>query len=44
VREIDDRRIGSGEAGQATRRIQERFFQIARDGDGSLHPEWLTYV
>jgi branched-chain amino acid aminotransferase len=43
VREIDGRRVGAGEPGPVTRRVQERFFQVVRDGEG-LHPEWLTYV
>jgi branched-chain amino acid aminotransferase len=43
VREVDGRRIGSGEPGPMTRRLQERFFQIVRDGDGG-HDEWLTFI
>jgi branched-chain amino acid aminotransferase len=43
VREIDDRRIGAGEPGPTTRRLQERYFQAVRDADG-VHPEWLTFL
>jgi branched-chain amino acid aminotransferase len=43
VREVDDRAIGSGTVGPVTRRIQARFFEVARGGDTS-HPEWLTRV
>jgi branched-chain amino acid aminotransferase len=43
VREIDLRKIGSGEPGPVTKKIQERFFQAVRESD-DLHPEWLTYV
>jgi len=43
VREIDDRAVGDGTVGPITRRIQERFFDIARGGDTS-HVEWLTKV
>ncbi|HUH02140.1 MAG TPA: branched-chain amino acid transaminase [Kofleriaceae bacterium] len=41
VREIDDRRIGSGEPGPITRRIQDHFFGIVQ-GKSSDHKEWLT--
>jgi branched-chain amino acid aminotransferase len=43
VREIDDRKIGSGTRGPTTKRLQDRFFQIVR-GPEQLHPEWLTFV
>ncbi|RMH39803.1 MAG: branched-chain amino acid transaminase [Deltaproteobacteria bacterium] len=43
VREIDDRRIGNGEPGPVTRRLQDRFFAIVK-GDDSDHDRWLTYV
>jgi len=43
VREVDDRKVGSGGAGPITKRLQERFFQVVR-GKEPLHPEWLTPV
>ena len=41
VREVDDRRIGSGSVGPITKRLQERYFAAVR---GEVHPEWLTRV
>ncbi|MFO0743256.1 MAG: branched-chain amino acid transaminase [Labilithrix sp.] len=43
VREIDNRPIGEGSVGPITKKIQTRFFDIARGTDSS-HPEWLTLV
>lgn len=43
VREIDDRRIGNGEPGPITRRLQDHFFAIVK-GDDDKHDHWLTYV
>jgi branched-chain amino acid aminotransferase len=43
VREIDDRRIGNGEPGPVTRRVQDRFFAVVK-GTDSKHQAWLTYV
>ncbi len=43
VREIDDRRIGSGEPGPVTRAIQDRFFEVVRGAKG-VREEWLTYT
>ena len=43
VREIDHRRIGRGEAGPVTRRLQEAFFSIVKGSD-SRHDHWLTYL
>jgi len=43
VREIDHRRLGRGEAGPLTRRIQETYFSIAKGSD-SRHDHWLTYL
>jgi branched-chain amino acid aminotransferase len=43
VREIDDRRIGTGEPGPVTRRVQETFFDTVK-GAKARYPEWLTYV
>lgn len=42
IREIDDRRVGAGQPGPTTRRLQEAFFNVVH-GKG-LHPEWLTSV
>lgn len=41
VREVDDRRIGSGSVGPITKRLQDRYFAAVR---GATHPEWLTGV
>ncbi|MGO9833833.1 MAG: branched-chain amino acid transaminase [Polyangiaceae bacterium] len=43
VREIDNRTVGEGAVGPVTKRIQARFFEVARGSDSS-HPEWLTKV
>jgi branched-chain amino acid aminotransferase len=43
VREIDDRKIGSGEPGPITRGIQETFFDVVK-GAKPRYPEWLTFV
>jgi branched-chain amino acid aminotransferase len=43
VREIDNRTVGEGTVGPLTKRIQARFFEVARGSDSS-HPEWLTKV
>jgi SsrA-binding protein len=39
VREVDDRRIGSGRPGEITTLISKTFFDIVRGGHPS-HPEW----
>jgi branched-chain amino acid aminotransferase len=45
VREVDNRKVGSGSRGPITQRIQERFFQIVRGGAAEpSHAEWLSYV
>jgi branched-chain amino acid aminotransferase len=41
VREVDDRRIGKGEPGPVTKRIQEVFFRTVR-GEEPRYREWLT--
>jgi branched-chain amino acid aminotransferase len=41
VREIDDRRIGTGSRGPVTEKVQQRYFEAVR-GEG--HPEWLAVV
>jgi branched-chain amino acid aminotransferase len=43
VREVDGHVIGKGAAGEMTRALQRRFFDIVRGSDES-HPEWLTRV
>lgn len=43
VREIDHRRIGAGEPGPVTRRLQARFFDVVKGREGQ-HDDWLTYV
>jgi branched-chain amino acid aminotransferase len=43
VREIDHRRVGRGEAGPLTRRLQESFFSIVKGSD-TKHDHWLTYL
>jgi branched-chain amino acid aminotransferase len=43
VRDIDHRKIGRGEAGPITRRVQEAFFSIV-NGTDSAHDHWLSYV
>ncbi|HEY7585424.1 MAG TPA: branched-chain amino acid transaminase [Candidatus Deferrimicrobiaceae bacterium] len=40
VREVDDRRVGTGKPGPVTRRIQEKFFDIVRGRD-ALFQHWL---
>jgi len=41
VREVDNRRIGRGEPGPLTKRIQEVFFRAVR-GEEPKYREWLT--
>jgi len=41
VREVDNRRIGKGEPGPVTKRIQEVFFRAVR-GEEPKYREWLT--
>ncbi|HEY2734238.1 MAG TPA: aminotransferase class IV, partial [Polyangiales bacterium] len=43
VREVDDRRVGSGSRGPITKRVQDSFFSVVR-GPELPHPEWLTFV
>jgi branched-chain amino acid aminotransferase len=43
VREVDDRKVGSGGRGPITKRVQDRYFQIVR-GTEVPHPEWLTHI
>lgn len=43
VRDIDHRKIGRGEAGPLTRRLQESFFSVVK-GNDAKHDHWLTFV
>jgi len=43
VREVDNRTIGEGIVGPATKKLQARFFDVVRGADTS-HAEWLTPV
>jgi len=43
VREIDHRKVGRGEVGAVTRRLQEAYFSIVK-GSENKHDAWLTYV
>jgi len=43
VREIDHRKIGRGEAGPVTRRLQESFFSVVK-GNDTKHDHWLHYI
>jgi branched-chain amino acid aminotransferase len=43
VTEIDGRRIGAGQTGPVTGRLQESFFRAVR-GDDAVHKAWLTPV
>lgn len=41
VREVDHRRVGTGQPGEVSKRISSAFFGIVR-GDLPQHPEWRT--
>src|SRR5262249_10031461 len=43
VREIDSRKIGGGEPGPVTRKLQAAFFEAVR-GERTPYPEWLTFL
>jgi branched-chain amino acid aminotransferase len=43
VSDIDHRKIGAGEAGPITRRVQEAFFAVVK-GNDTKHDHWLHYV
>jgi branched-chain amino acid aminotransferase len=43
VRDVDHRKIGRGEAGPVTRRLQELYFSVVRGAETS-HESWLTYL
>ena len=43
VREVDDRRVGTGKPGPITKKIQEAFFDIVRGRD-ALFAHWLDVL
>jgi branched-chain amino acid aminotransferase len=43
IRELDDRRIGTGTPGPVTKAMQEAYFSLIRGGS-SRHQEWLAYI
>lgn len=43
VRELDNRRIGTGKPGSITQALQQRFFSTVR-GEDSSHESWLTRI
>jgi branched-chain amino acid aminotransferase len=43
VREVDSRKIGTGEPGPVTRKIQAVFFDAVK-GERTPYPDWLTYL
>ena len=45
VREVDDRRIGSGEVGPHTQRIQDAFFALVRGAEvPAAHADWFSFL
>ncbi len=45
VREVDDRRVGNGEVGPLTRRVQDAFFAVVKAArPPEKHQEWLTWL
>jgi branched-chain amino acid aminotransferase len=47
VREIDDRKIGAGECGPITRRLQDAYFEAVKGKAGSDrigYPSWLSWL
>jgi branched-chain amino acid aminotransferase len=43
VREVDNRRIGSGSPGPVTKKIQDTYFRAVR-GEEARYREWLTHL
>ncbi|HEX5061893.1 MAG TPA: branched-chain amino acid transaminase [Kofleriaceae bacterium] len=43
VRDIDHRKVGRGEAGPVTRRLQESFFSVVKGSDAK-HDHWLSFI
>jgi branched-chain amino acid aminotransferase len=43
VREVDNRRIGTGTVGLVVKKVQDMYFRVVR-GQEPRYAEWLTYV
>ncbi|MBM4380095.1 MAG: branched-chain amino acid transaminase [Deltaproteobacteria bacterium] len=43
VREVDNRQVGSGQPGEISRWVQEKYFRVVR-GQEEKYAHWLTYV
>jgi branched-chain amino acid aminotransferase len=43
IRELDNRKIGTGNPGPITEKIKTQYFDLVR-GANSKHPEWLAYL
>lgn len=43
IRELDNRKIGAGHAGEITKKLQSAFFDIVK-GKNTKYDSWLTYV
>lgn len=43
VREVDNRKVGTGQVGPVTRLVQETYYKITR-GEEPRYREWLAYV
>jgi branched-chain amino acid aminotransferase len=43
VREVDDRTIGAGSAGEVTLNLQKAFFAVVK-GENKEYKDWLTYI
>ena len=47
VREVDDRKVGTGKCGPVTQKLQQAFFDVCKGKAGQeapAHADWLTYV
>lgn len=45
VREVDDRKIGAGECGPVTRKLQEAYFETVKGRlERPTHPHWLSFI
>ena len=42
IREVDGRKIGAGQPGPITKKLQDQFFGIVKGN--KAHPEWLTQI
>ena len=43
IRELDNRKIGTGRPGPITEKVKKNYFDLVRGGN-SKHPEWLSYL